>query len=161
MRSPEAWTRKRMGEAHATHRSRTTGVTGARKSEATMTGRHAALHARERRDSESGQDGQDSAVGTPVSPTASEKAEVVRHTYPCPCLPFRALYLCRPADAEAADLAPDGRVADGAGEGQERGAGRRLGRHRPGLQGAALLRQHLREPAADAARCAPHRQAGV
>eukprot|EP00965_Chrysotila_dentata_P136368 4509887-Pleurochrysis_carterae.AAC.1 len=50
MRFPEAWTRKRMGEAHATHRSRTTGVTGARKSEATMTGRHAALHARERSD---------------------------------------------------------------------------------------------------------------
>eukprot|EP00965_Chrysotila_dentata_P082375 2718994-Pleurochrysis_carterae.AAC.1 len=61
MRSPEAWTRKRMGEEHATHRSRTTGATGARKSEATITRRHAALHARERSDGESGEDGQDSA----------------------------------------------------------------------------------------------------
>eukprot|EP00965_Chrysotila_dentata_P138984 4596212-Pleurochrysis_carterae.AAC.1 len=31
MRVPEAWTRKRMGETHATQRSRTTGATGARK----------------------------------------------------------------------------------------------------------------------------------
>eukprot|EP00965_Chrysotila_dentata_P081393 2687383-Pleurochrysis_carterae.AAC.2 len=43
MRSPEAWTRKRMGETHATHRSRTTGATGDKKSEATMTGKHIAL----------------------------------------------------------------------------------------------------------------------
>eukprot|EP00965_Chrysotila_dentata_P135559 4481472-Pleurochrysis_carterae.AAC.1 len=50
MHSAEAWTRKRTGEAHATHRSRTTGATGAKKSEATMIGRHAALHARERSD---------------------------------------------------------------------------------------------------------------
>eukprot|EP00965_Chrysotila_dentata_P034175 1137444-Pleurochrysis_carterae.AAC.2 len=61
MRSPEAWSRKRRGETHATHRSMTTGATGARKCEATMTGRHIALHARERSDGESGQDGQDSA----------------------------------------------------------------------------------------------------
>eukprot|EP00965_Chrysotila_dentata_P049989 1656489-Pleurochrysis_carterae.AAC.1 len=42
MRSPEAWTRKRMGDAHATQRRRTTGATGARKSDAARTGRHAA-----------------------------------------------------------------------------------------------------------------------
>eukprot|EP00965_Chrysotila_dentata_P123003 4065376-Pleurochrysis_carterae.AAC.2 len=54
MRSPEAWTRKRMGETHATQRSRTTGATGARKSDAATTGRYAAPHARARSDGESG-----------------------------------------------------------------------------------------------------------
>eukprot|EP00965_Chrysotila_dentata_P083407 2751147-Pleurochrysis_carterae.AAC.1 len=73
MRSPEAGTRKRMGETHATQRSRTTSATGARKSEAATTGGHAALHARERIDGESGQDGQESAMGMPVSPAASKK----------------------------------------------------------------------------------------
>eukprot|EP00965_Chrysotila_dentata_P116056 3836879-Pleurochrysis_carterae.AAC.1 len=85
MRSPEAWTRKRMGEAHATHRSRTTGATGARKSETTMTGRHAALHAKECSDGEPGEDGQDSAVGTSVPPTASEKLR--RRVTPTPAPP--------------------------------------------------------------------------
>eukprot|EP00965_Chrysotila_dentata_P069383 2292922-Pleurochrysis_carterae.AAC.1 len=62
MRLPEAWTRKRMGEAHATQRRRTAGATGARKSDAATTGRHtAALHARARSDGEAGGDGQDSA----------------------------------------------------------------------------------------------------
>eukprot|EP00965_Chrysotila_dentata_P101667 3356561-Pleurochrysis_carterae.AAC.1 len=73
IRSPEAWTRKRMGEAHATQR-RTTGATGARKSDAATTGSHAVLHARARSDREAGGDGQDSAVGTPAVPTASKKA---------------------------------------------------------------------------------------
>eukprot|EP00965_Chrysotila_dentata_P260192 6213813-Pleurochrysis_carterae.AAC.1 len=44
MRSPEAWTRKRMRVTDATHNSRTTGAAGARKSEAAKMGRHAALH---------------------------------------------------------------------------------------------------------------------
>eukprot|EP00965_Chrysotila_dentata_P118685 3924055-Pleurochrysis_carterae.AAC.1 len=74
MRSPEAWTRKRMGEAHATQRRRTTGETGARKSDAATTWRHAALHARAWSDGEAGGDGQESAVDTPAAPTASEKA---------------------------------------------------------------------------------------
>eukprot|EP00965_Chrysotila_dentata_P185433 6121937-Pleurochrysis_carterae.AAC.1 len=72
MQSPEAWTRKRMRETHATQRSRTTGATGARKSEAATTGRHAALHARARSDGESGQDGQESTVDTPEASTANE-----------------------------------------------------------------------------------------
>eukprot|EP00965_Chrysotila_dentata_P082170 2711780-Pleurochrysis_carterae.AAC.3 len=56
IRSPETWTMKRMGQTHATHRSRTTGATGARTIEAATTGRHAALYAGERIDVESGQD---------------------------------------------------------------------------------------------------------
>eukprot|EP00965_Chrysotila_dentata_P208287 6184613-Pleurochrysis_carterae.AAC.3 len=88
-----------------------------------MTGRHAALHAKECSDCEPGEDGQDSAVGTPVPPTAREKGEGARHPYLRPSLPLHALCLCRPADMEAADQAPAGRVV-GAGEGQERGAGR-------------------------------------
>eukprot|EP00965_Chrysotila_dentata_P011624 380503-Pleurochrysis_carterae.AAC.1 len=71
-----------------------------------MTGRHAALHARERSDGESGRDGQESAVGAPVSPTASEKAEAAHHLCPCPFLPLHALCLCPPSDVEAVDQAP-------------------------------------------------------
>eukprot|EP00965_Chrysotila_dentata_P108647 3589098-Pleurochrysis_carterae.AAC.2 len=70
MRSLEAWARKRMGETHASQRRRTAGATGARKSDAAATGRHAALHARALSDGEVGGDGQESAVGTPVAPTA-------------------------------------------------------------------------------------------
>eukprot|EP00965_Chrysotila_dentata_P106339 3512526-Pleurochrysis_carterae.AAC.1 len=73
MRSPEAWTRKRMEETHVTQRSRTTGATGARKSDTATIGRHAALHARARGDGEPGRDGQESAVDTPAAPTASER----------------------------------------------------------------------------------------
>eukprot|EP00965_Chrysotila_dentata_P121957 4031045-Pleurochrysis_carterae.AAC.1 len=54
MRLPQAWIRKRMGEAQATQRRRTTGATGARKSDAATTGRDAALHARARSDGEAG-----------------------------------------------------------------------------------------------------------
>eukprot|EP00965_Chrysotila_dentata_P259735 6213659-Pleurochrysis_carterae.AAC.2 len=71
------------GGTHATQRSRTTGATGARKSDATTIGRHAALHARARSDGESGRDGQESAVGTPVAPTATEKAGRSLHSFPC------------------------------------------------------------------------------
>eukprot|EP00965_Chrysotila_dentata_P157011 5187197-Pleurochrysis_carterae.AAC.1 len=98
---PKAWTRNRIGETHATHRCRTTGATDARKSEAATTGRHApALHARERSDGESGQDEQASAVGTHVSPTASEKAEPAACPCACRCLhsaplPFAMCWLLR------------------------------------------------------------------
>eukprot|EP00965_Chrysotila_dentata_P047994 1591930-Pleurochrysis_carterae.AAC.1 len=59
-----------------------------------MTGRHAALHARELSDGESGRDGQESAVGAPVSPTASEKAGAVHRLCPCPFLLHHALCPC-------------------------------------------------------------------
>eukprot|EP00965_Chrysotila_dentata_P250054 6209228-Pleurochrysis_carterae.AAC.1 len=72
MRSPEAWTRKRIAETHATQKNRTTGTTGGRKSEAAMTGlRHAALHATQRSNGELGRVGQKSDVGTAVPSTAS------------------------------------------------------------------------------------------
>eukprot|EP00965_Chrysotila_dentata_P177222 5852902-Pleurochrysis_carterae.AAC.7 len=160
MRSPEAWTRKRMEERHATHRSRTTGATGARKSEAATTGRHAALHARDRSNGESDQDGQESAVGTPVSPTASEKLSSRLTPAPSPApyaapLPF-ADWLLRRRQTWHRLI----RLGQKRGRREERGVGtaRTISPRSPG---AAPLRQHLREPTAGAARCAPRRQAEV
>eukprot|EP00965_Chrysotila_dentata_P223147 6193405-Pleurochrysis_carterae.AAC.5 len=138
MRSPEAWTRKRIGETHATRRSRTTGATGARKSEAATTRIRAALYARERSDGESGQDGQESAVGTPVRQNGHR---LVR---------LRQVRGRR----------------EGGGVGQIRAppATRVRSPNADGLQdGADDISEvsqalHSREPAAGAARCAPRRQ---
>eukprot|EP00965_Chrysotila_dentata_P119450 3948946-Pleurochrysis_carterae.AAC.1 len=60
---------------------------------------------RSRSDGESGQDGQESAMGTPVAPTASENAGLSLH--PCLCLcPLRhAPFPCGPVAAEAVDQA--------------------------------------------------------
>ena len=86
-----------MGATQATQSSRQTGAVGARKSEAAKTGRQAAPHASRRMSVASGDAGLESAVGTPETPTANEKAAAPSHLCPCPSLHLHAPCLCRRA----------------------------------------------------------------
>eukprot|EP00965_Chrysotila_dentata_P156213 5161005-Pleurochrysis_carterae.AAC.1 len=87
---------------HATHSSKTTGAAGARKSEVAKTGRHAALHASQRRGEEASGVGLKSAVGAPASPTATETAGLQNHPCPDPVPLHPGLCLCPPVAAGAA-----------------------------------------------------------
>eukprot|EP00965_Chrysotila_dentata_P195599 6177073-Pleurochrysis_carterae.AAC.4 len=82
--------RKRKGVTHATHRSKTTGAVGVRKSEAAKTGRHAAWHASPRKGEGASGVGLNSAVGAPASPTAMEKATRRNTPAPTPSRPTPA-----------------------------------------------------------------------